>query len=215
MPFIPLESVAAFAHRAGFSGDGLITITAIAVPESGQHTEAHNNNAKTGDDSYGLWQINMRGALGPERRQQFGIADNTQLYNPLVNALAAFKLSNGGKDFTPWTTYKDGAYKASVGPATRAVAKLQSDGTTVENQIVGTANDLAQKGDSTTNGSATGTSWSSIISGPFDAFTNKIQDLTWEVGAFIFAVVFIVLGVILLMHNDIGKTVATVAKVLP
>jgi hypothetical protein len=51
------------ARRAGFSADNddAVTATAIALAESGGNPDAHNTNKKTGDNSFGLWQINMIG----------------------------------------------------------------------------------------------------------------------------------------------------------
>lgn len=57
---------------------------------------------KTGDQSYGLFQINMLGNLGPSRRKQYGLSSNDDLYDPLTNAKVAFRLSKGGTDFGAW-----------------------------------------------------------------------------------------------------------------
>ena len=58
------------ARKAGFSRDHdeALIATAIALAESGGDPSAHNDNPKTGDDSFGLWQINMFKELGPARR---------------------------------------------------------------------------------------------------------------------------------------------------
>jgi len=84
---------------------------AIAIAESGGNPNAHNGNSGTGDDSYGLWQINMLGSMGPARRNQFGIRSNTQLFDPLTNAKAAVAIAGGGASFQPWTTFTHGTYK--------------------------------------------------------------------------------------------------------
>lgn len=86
--------------RAGFKDDGLITMASIGWRESRWRPDAHNVGPK--DDSYGLFQINMQGALGAARRKQFGIQRNEQLYDPVVNAKAAYALSTQGKGFSPW-----------------------------------------------------------------------------------------------------------------
>jgi hypothetical protein len=96
--------------------------TAIAWAESKGNAMAHNNNASTGDDSYGLWQINMLGGMGPRRRALFGIKENDDLFDPRTNASAMFKLwLNKGKQFTDWSTYKNGAYKTHLEKARAAV----------------------------------------------------------------------------------------------
>ena len=100
-------------QRAGFKGQGLRTAYAIAHRESGGRADAFNGNAGTGDKSYGLFQINMLGNLGPARRQQFGLAKDEDLLDPLTNARAAYQLSKGGTDFGAWgigpNAYRSGA----------------------------------------------------------------------------------------------------------
>jgi hypothetical protein len=94
------------AQAAGFSGDELIAITSIAGRESRWNPRAFNGNAKTGDESYGLYQINMMGSLGPARRRQFGISRNDELFDPRVSGRAAFSVSGGGQNFNAWGAYK-------------------------------------------------------------------------------------------------------------
>lgn len=103
------------AKQAGFRGKGLETIVAIVQAESGGNARAHNGNRDTGDNSYGLAQINMLGAMGPERRKQYGLSSNADLFDPLTNLKVAFKMSGGGRNFSPWSTYKSGAYQQFVG----------------------------------------------------------------------------------------------------
>jgi cell wall-associated NlpC family hydrolase len=98
-------------QAAGFSGTGLATAYAVAMAESGGKAGAHNPNVKTGDNSYGLFQINMLGQMGANRLKQFGLTSDDQLYDPMTNAKAAYAISSGGKNWGAWTTYKDGAYK--------------------------------------------------------------------------------------------------------
>lgn len=64
---------------------------------------AYNGNTKTGDSSYGIFQINMIGNLGPERRKKFGLDSNKELLNPVTNAEIAFHMSQGGGDWSSWT----------------------------------------------------------------------------------------------------------------
>jgi hypothetical protein len=110
--------IAAYAYRAGFRGRALTVATAVALAESGGRPRAHNPVPP--DNSYGLWQINMLGALGPERRRAFDLNGNSQLFDPMVNARAAFAISRQGRSFGPWTTYTSGAYRRFLGPAQQA-----------------------------------------------------------------------------------------------
>lgn len=116
-------------RRAGFSGDAARTMYAIVMAESGGNARAHNPNAGTGDNSYGLAQINMLGDMGPERRRQFGLKTNDDLFDPETNLRVAFALSNGGKNFSPWTTYTRGTYKQYLGQ-TGATVTTNSAGVT-------------------------------------------------------------------------------------
>ncbi len=84
-----------YAKAAGFEPALLPTMTAIALRESGGDPTAHNGNAATGDDSYGLWQINWK---VPEIRlllNQQGIVDASALLDPAINAKAAHLLYGG------------------------------------------------------------------------------------------------------------------------
>ncbi len=97
----------------GFKGQAHKIAWGIAMRESNARPMALNNNAKTGDSSYGIFQINMIGDLGVDRRAKFGLESNAQLNNPVVNAQVAYHMSAGGTDFGAWgigpNAYKPGA----------------------------------------------------------------------------------------------------------
>lgn len=101
--------IARYARSAGVSGDNVAIAVAVALAESGGNTTSHNPIPP--DDSYGLWQINMLGSLGPARRKQFGISSNDALYDPAVNARAMYAISGGGTNWKPWSTYTSGKYR--------------------------------------------------------------------------------------------------------
>lgn len=86
----------------GFKGDGLKMAWAVAKKESNGRPLAFNGNAKTGDSSFGIFQINMIDMLGPDRREKFGLNFTAELMNPVVNAQIAYHMSNGGKNWTAW-----------------------------------------------------------------------------------------------------------------
>jgi hypothetical protein len=90
---------------------------AIAMAESSGNTKAHNVGPT--DDSYGLWQINMKGSLGPARRKQFAISADTALLDPSVNAKAAHQIFLV-QGWGAWSTYTNGAYKKFMDAATTA-----------------------------------------------------------------------------------------------
>lgn len=84
-------------------------LAAISQPESAGNPGAYNPNGA--DKSYGLWQINMLGGLGPERRAKFGLTRNEDLYDPATNARAALQLARSRGGYGDWTTYTSGKYK--------------------------------------------------------------------------------------------------------
>ena len=86
----------------GFRGQGLIKAWAVAKKESNGRPLAFNGNSKTGDNSYGIFQINMLGMLKDGRQEKFGINFNSELLNPVINAQVAYHMSNGGKNWSAW-----------------------------------------------------------------------------------------------------------------
>lgn len=86
----------------GFKGQDLKEAWAVAKKESNGRPLAHNGNANTGDNSWGMFQINMIGELGEDRRDKFGLESNAELLDPVVNAQIAYHMSDGGQDWSSW-----------------------------------------------------------------------------------------------------------------
>jgi CBS domain containing-hemolysin-like protein len=107
-------------YEAGFRGEALEIAYAVALAESAGKATAHNDNPDTGDDSYGLFQINMLGDMGPERRELYGLKTNQALFHPPTNVRVAYEISEGGKNWQPWSTYTSGAYKKFYNPKANA-----------------------------------------------------------------------------------------------
>lgn len=89
-------------RAAGFTGDHLVTAVAVAMAESRCDPAAtgHNNGPPPSDDR-GLWQINDY--WHPE-------VSDACAYDAACNARAAYRISRGGDDWTPWSTYNNGTY---------------------------------------------------------------------------------------------------------
>lgn len=104
-----LAQLQALAASVGFPDPSLAAAVAMAEsggnpcaqgdPNIGVHSCIAPNGTST---SFGLWQVNT--TYNP----QF---DAKSLLNPQYNAQAALAISNGGKVWTPWTTYRIGAYR--------------------------------------------------------------------------------------------------------
>lgn len=87
------------ATAAGFPDPQLAV--AIALAESGGVPGAKGDNRR----SIGLWQINL---------DSHPSYDEEALKDPATNAAAAFAISKQGKDWRPWTTFRNGAYRRFV-----------------------------------------------------------------------------------------------------
>lgn len=184
------EEIATLARDAGFTGANIDVAVAVALAESGGNPYAHNGDSSTGDDSYGLWQINMIGSMGPDRRKRFNLSSNADLYDPETNARVAHSLwkSNG---WSPWTTYTSGKYKKYM--TNSVISASSSNGESSINPVVSIGDSINRFGENFLKGFA-------------------------SVGAVIVAVVLLALGVIILMRDKVtsvvpGGNIAKVAKV--
>ncbi len=117
------------ALQAGFSEKNAKMAAAVALAESSGRSGVVRDTPDSGDLSYGLWQINMIGKMGPERRKQFGLSSNEQLLDPLTNAKAAYKIS-GGSNFRAWSAYRDGLHLKYLPKAQKGgiASNISSDG---------------------------------------------------------------------------------------
>jgi Lysozyme like domain len=91
------QAVLEIATRTGFPNPKLAS--AIAFAESGGVPGAFVRSSR--EYSVGLWQINTMA-------HPYSVAD---MKDPLKNAQAAFMISRGGTDWTPWTMYRNGKYR--------------------------------------------------------------------------------------------------------
>lgn len=113
---VSIEQLRQLVTTAGFSQSEIPTMIAIAMAESGGNSRAHNKVPP--DNSYGLWQINMIGYLGPDRRKRYGLSSNEELFDPATNARVAKKVREE-QGLGAWTTYTGGKYKNFLSVASR------------------------------------------------------------------------------------------------
>jgi hypothetical protein len=96
------EELVKMLRAVGFEGKALKVAWAVVKKESNGRPLAFNGNVKTGDNSYGIFQINMIGGLGVARRDKFDLDSNKDLFDPVVNAQIAYYMSNEGSDWSSW-----------------------------------------------------------------------------------------------------------------
>jgi hypothetical protein len=197
------QQIAGYAIAAGFPPDQIATATAVALAESGGETTATNRNSN-GSTDYGLWQINtVHGAL----------LNQGDKFNPLDNAKMALTVyARAGNQWTPWTVYKSGTYRAQMGAATLAAAKpttpdpaAQPNPTAVNAATVPTSSPLDLFG-------PIGTALGSVVQ-IFDKLTSG--SLWLRIGAFILGSCLIVFSAFRLSGAEkvVMPAVKTAAKV--
>ena len=108
------------------------TAVAVALAESGGNTLARNHVDHPGspaDGSWdrGLWQINS---------YWHAEVSDAQADDPVASTDATFRISSGGRSWTPWTTYTSGAYLRYLTIATEAVNAVPSIVTREQGGIV-------------------------------------------------------------------------------
>jgi len=101
------------------------TAAAVALAESSGKQSATNHNTN-GTVDKGLFQINS-------------IHGKLSTYDLTQNVRAAIKISQNGQNWTPWVTYKTGAYKKFLSPGQAPSSSTASDtGPGVDSRSVGT-----------------------------------------------------------------------------
>ncbi len=122
MSTLSRQQLQQYAANAGFTGASQNIITAIALAESGGNSDAYNPNDPFGG-SYGVLQINGAHIVGGETTHACTL-------DPQCSFNFAFKLSNGGQNFNPWSTYTGGAYQQYMSSGAMASSASNAAGAT-------------------------------------------------------------------------------------
>lgn len=128
--------IASYAKAAGFPINEVGKAVAIALAESGGRTDATHTNTN-GTVDRGVWQINSVHNIAGD------------LFDPTVNAKAAFSIwKAAGNSWSPWTT-NNGAYVAFITRGETAAGGVSSnptDGQATTGGGFGTLGSLASGG---------------------------------------------------------------------
>jgi len=108
---LTLAELNALALSVGFPDPALAAAVAMAESSGYPHAQGDPRGpflpVPNGvSHSFGLWQVNL--PAHPEFNAQ-------DLLDATYNARAALLISQGGKVWTPWTTFRDGTYKQFMG----------------------------------------------------------------------------------------------------
>jgi hypothetical protein len=205
------DQIRSYAANAGFKGDDLNIAVQVALAESGGDPGAHN--ATPPDDSYGLWQINMLGAMGPDRRAKFGIKDNRQLFDPATNAHAAFMIWQQQGWQKGWTTVANGKYQSkSILDKIATVFRY----TALGRGLHSTANAPAAAGDAVSGAVASVKSSILSVTDGINNFGKNIVTAGEAMAGVLVGILLLGVAVTLMVVNSKGVkgTVGAVAKVV-
>jgi peptidoglycan hydrolase-like protein with peptidoglycan-binding domain len=111
-------------HDESLSRSTAVLATAIGMAESTCRSSAKSQNPPTkgcpkGSTDRGMWQINS--CYHPE------VSDSCA-YDADCSAGAAYTISANGTDWSPWSTYQNGAYRQFLNDAATAVAQVYGGG---------------------------------------------------------------------------------------
>ena len=113
------------ATDAGFTGDALVTAVAVAATESVGFSDFEGDTHlmnETWGPSLSPWQIRSeRGQTGTG-----GARDADALASDpwRKGAQSAWEISNGGKNWNPWTVFRTGSYRGNLPRARQAVEQF-------------------------------------------------------------------------------------------
>lgn len=121
MATISLTQAAVYARAAGFTGDALVDVVAVVIPESSLRTDVVNGIGATG-----LWQINQ-----PVHVKDHPTWTKAWLQNPANNAMAAKVIydQQGMGAWEAWTTGRAAPYLAQARAAVAAAGGGSPTGT--------------------------------------------------------------------------------------
>lgn len=108
-----------YAQQAGFTGFGLDIIVAIAQAESGGNTQATNCNNPGGTCDRGVLQIN---------NYWHSEVNNACAYDPGCAFKQAYRISQNGTNFTPWSTFTNNNYKTFLNPNASSTNNSSNNG---------------------------------------------------------------------------------------
>jgi Lysozyme like domain len=133
---VPGATLADLAANAGFTGSDIAVAAAIAQAESGGNSQSYNpelaakGGTPQGKGSFGLWQIYLRD------HPEFA---GWNLYDPQTNANAAYAVYQAARSFSPWTTFRSGAYQRYLTLPSAPLTIDASTGEVLDNSVMDAA----------------------------------------------------------------------------
>ncbi len=196
--------IAGYAYTAGLRNPTKLSMAvAIAMAESLGNPKAYNGKGR--DDSYGLWQINMKAhTLG-----ELGISSKEALYDPVTNARAMVKISKSGSSWSQWTTYPLRA-AAFLPAATLAVGQYLADPSVSGQYLASAAGTVTDA----TGLDALAQGFTEAAQTPLRIMNWLTEPGTWvRISLFVLGGAMVIGGVVIFAKPAIDATTKTVGKV--
>jgi hypothetical protein len=198
--------IADYAYQAGLRNPAKISMAvAIAMAESGGNPRAFNG--KNRDESYGLWQINMKASEVGDRKKMLGITSNEQLYDPVTNARAMVKISKSGTSWSPWSTYP--LMAAAFLPAATAATGVYLANPSKAAEVAGNT-----AGQVTDGAASLAQSVSEAVQTPVRVLNWLTEPGTWvRIGLFGIGAAMVVAGVTIFVRPAVNSALGDAAKI--
>lgn len=120
MTRLTAAQIAAYAHGAGFRGTALRNAVAVALAESnGDTTAVGVNSDRWRSRDRGLWQINDHWHRN---------VSDAEAFNPTTAARHTYRISSGGRDWSPWSTWKNGSAQRRFADAQVGIQQMGAAG---------------------------------------------------------------------------------------
>lgn len=187
---------------------------AVCLAESGGRPNAENRNGN-GSIDYGLWQINSVHSKTFTGNYK-GYTDLwPNRYEPVTNTIMAKAIwTDAGGSFSPWSTYKSGAYKKFLGHGV-PVHKWLLAGGHIELPL-GEGDPLTALGGAINNAASAAGAALNPIGGYVNAALGFAKDAGIAIGVFLLAVVLIILGIwFIVSQTKAGQTATKLATKIP
>lgn len=188
---------------------------AVCLAESKGIPNAVNSHNSNGSIDYGLWQINSvhSKTFSGNYKGYLNLWDNR--YEPVTNTIMAKAIwTDAGGSFSPWSTWKSGAYKSHLGHGV-AVHKWLLAGGHIELPL-GEGDPLTAIGGAVVDGANAAGAALNPFGGYLNAALGFLKDAGITIGVFLMGLILVVLGIwFIISQTKAGQTATKLATKIP
>jgi hypothetical protein len=191
------EDIYAACIAAGFTASAATTMTAVSQAEDDTGDDTRIGDVALEDGywgpSVGVFQVRtVKSQTGTGQDRDVSALTG----DLLAQARAAYDISGGGEDFTPWTTYTAGKYQLFLGTAQAAAGKLGSLTVDAAKDMIGAA------------GSTIAGTLKSLV----EPVVGNVRNLTFEGLAVVLGLALVGMGVYVVAAGKVRQRVGEVLQ---